>query len=91
MRRVHCYVSGRVQGVFFRANTREKAHELGLTGSVRNLRDGRVEVHAQGRHEDVEALVKWLHDGSPQARVEDVEVHDEALVENETGFEIERG
>ncbi len=70
---IRCYISGRVQGVWFRAYTREKALELGLTGYARNLPDGRVEVLACGRQEDVDALRTWLWEGPPHARVDDVQ------------------
>lgn len=69
---IHCLVSGRVQGVFFRAATQERALRLGLTGWVRNLSDGRVEVVASGPAEAVEELRQWLHQGPPRAVVTEV-------------------
>jgi acylphosphatase len=69
-----CYVSGRVQGVFFRASTRQRAELLGITGYVRNLPDGRVEVLACGEPAGVEALCSWLREGPPAASVTDVHV-----------------
>jgi acylphosphatase len=66
-------VSGRVQGVFFRASTRQQALELGLRGQARNLPDGRVEVLAAGDVADVEALARWLQQGPPMAKVVSVE------------------
>ena len=69
---VHCYVSGRVQGVWYRASTREKALALGVTGYARNLEDGRVEVLACGEEAAVTALREWLWDGPPHAHVTDV-------------------
>lgn len=69
---IHCYVSGRVQGVFYRAHTHEKATVLGLTGWVRNLKDGRVELLACGPSESVKKLEEWLWEGSPGAAVENV-------------------
>ncbi|MFB6270758.1 MAG: acylphosphatase [Halobacterium sp.] len=71
--RARVLVSGKVQGVYFRANTREQATERGVDGWVRNLRDGRVEAVFEGDEDDVEALVEWCHEGSPAARVEDVD------------------
>ena len=65
-------VSGKVQGVFFRASTRERALELGLSGRATNLPDGRVEVIAAGNADAVDALATWLHEGPPAARVESV-------------------
>lgn len=66
-------VSGRVQGVFFRASTRERALELGLRGHAVNLPDGRVEVVAAGNAEALEALAAWLEIGPRMAKVERVE------------------
>jgi acylphosphatase len=65
-------VSGKVQGVFFRASTCEQARRLGLRGHARNLPDGRVEVVSAGTEEAVDALGRWLERGPPQARVEKV-------------------
>jgi acylphosphatase len=65
-------VSGRVQGVFFRASTRNEAQRLGLAGSASNLADGRVEVLASGADDALSALERWLWQGPPSARVEDV-------------------
>ena len=66
---VRCYVGGLVQGVFFRASTREQALGLGVTGYARNLPDGRVEVLACGPVNAVERLKDWLREGPPSARV----------------------
>jgi acylphosphatase len=66
-------VSGRVQGVAFRAHTREEALRRGLRGYARNLADGRVEVVACGDAAGIEALAAWLRHGPPLARVDDVE------------------
>lgn len=71
-------VSGKVQGVFFRASTREQALKLGLSGHAINLADGRVEVVAEGDGEAVEALASWLRHGPPMARVDRVERSDVA-------------
>jgi len=69
---VRCYVSGRVQGVFFRASTRHEAERLGVSGYARNLPDGRVEVLACGPKPLVEELCAWLSKGPPQAQVNNV-------------------
>ncbi|NGP51909.1 acylphosphatase [Thioalkalivibrio sp. XN8] len=71
-----CTVTGRVQGVFFRASTARKAAELGVTGAARNLPDGTVEVLACGSEQAVAGLCDWLHEGPPAARVDEVEVRD---------------
>ena len=65
-------VTGKVQGVFFRASARERALRLGLTGHAKNLDDGSVEVVASGTREALDELDAWLHHGPPAARVEDV-------------------
>ncbi len=72
--RAHAFVTGIVQGVFFRASTREQAMGLDLGGWVRNLPDGRVEVLVEGKQSDVEQLVRWMWKGPPGAEVEKVEV-----------------
>jgi len=73
--RVHLLVSGRVQGVFFRAYTEDAARELGLKGWVRNVPDQRVEIVAEGDRDKLEKLVQWVKEkGSPHSRVTDVEV-----------------
>lgn len=81
MRRVHLFISGRVQGVYFRAHTRDLAQRLGLRGFARNLPDGRVEVVAEGPEEKIEELVQFCHRGPPLAQVTKVEV----LWESPTG------
>jgi acylphosphatase len=62
-------VSGRVQGVFFRASARQQALSLGLAGHAKNLADGRVEVLASGRGEALDAMQQWLWQGPPAAKV----------------------
>lgn len=64
------YVAGKVQGVWFRASTREQATALGVRGYARNLSDGRVEVLAVGEDAAVERLAQWLRHGPPMARVD---------------------
>jgi acylphosphatase len=66
-------ISGRVQGVFFRASTRAEALRLGLAGKAKNLDDGRVEVIVQGDPAMIEQLADWLQHGPPQARVDALE------------------
>jgi len=79
VKRVHVFVSGRVQGVFYRAYCARRARELGLAGFVRNLPDGRVEAAFEGPDEDVDAMVAWCHRGSEWSRVDAVEVSEEPL------------
>jgi acylphosphatase len=71
---VSILVSGRVQGVWFRKYTLEKAIELGITGTVRNLRSGDVQIEASGSEEQLKALVTWCWSGSPESKVTDVQV-----------------
>ena len=82
------FVSGRVQGVFYRATCVRKAESLGLAGFARNLPDGRVEVLAGGDEAAVNEFVAWLWEGSPASKVTDVatEHADPALVQRTTSF-----
>ena len=87
---VRLHASGRVQGVFFRANTKSKALELGLNGWVRNLPDGRVQAHVEGDKEDVEGLLDYLG-GSPGASVvEGLDVEELDAPTGVEGFSIRR-
>ena len=69
-KRYHVWISGRVQGVFFRANTWKQARSLGVSGWVRNLPDGRVETVFEGEDRAAEAMLNWRRTGSPPARVD---------------------
>jgi acylphosphatase len=73
---IHCFVSGRVQGVCYRMETSQQAKILGLTGWVRNLEDGRVEVMASGEAALIDQLRTWLAKGPKLAQVINVESHD---------------
>jgi acylphosphatase len=86
--RLFAIVKGRVQGVSFRWYTQQKAQALGLTGCARNLPNGSVEVLAEGSRPVLEALVAFLHEGSPAAKVDDVDVRWSEGVEDLEGFEI---
>ena len=86
---LHCFVSGRVQGVFFRSSTQNQAKQLGLSGWVRNLPDGRVEVLAQGDSIAIDQLRSWLEVGPRHASVSDVECVPRAEPQNLTpGFKV---
>ena len=81
-------VGGRVQGVFFRAGTREQAQRLGLRGYARNRADGRVDVLAVGDAAAIGALAAWLRQGPPQARVDELERLDADPAEAGADFTI---
>ena len=87
MRRVRLTASGQVQGVFFRASTRDEARRVGVTGWVRNLPDGTVQAEAQGPAEAVEALVAFCRQGPGHATVTALHVDDLDPVEDERAFE----
>ena len=76
-RRIRLLISGRVQGVCFRAYARDEARRLGLTGWVRNLPDGRVEALAQGAPAELRTFQAWCQHGPSHARVREVEVVEE--------------
>lgn len=88
MRSVRVTISGRVQGVFFRASCAELARDLGLAGSVRNLRDGRLSATFQGPGEAVDRMLAWCREGPPMARVDELEVED-VPASDATGFRVE--
>ena len=85
---VRVIISGKVQGVFFRAETQKAAQDYGVTGWVRNLSDGTVEAWAEGAHAQVDALVAWCHQGSPMSRVDHVAVTSETVSGRYTTFDV---
>lgn len=89
--RAHAFVSGRVQGVFFRAATQRRARELGLVGWVRNTGDGRVEVLLEGEEGAVREALVFLRQGPPHARVDDVEVRCAEATGGFEGFHVRFG
>ncbi|MBJ94062.1 MAG: acylphosphatase [Rickettsiales bacterium] len=88
MQRLHLLISGRVQGVWFRASTQRQARGLELVGWVRNLRDGRVEALAEGPEDVLKKLLTWARRGPPAARVDHVELSWSAAGGGLDGFEI---
>lgn len=86
--RAHVLISGMVQGVFFRATTMEKASELGLTGWVRNLRDGGVEAVFEGERAVIEQMLDWCRVGPPYARVENLDVRWGEYTSDFASFEV---
>jgi acylphosphatase len=87
VKRVRVLVRGRVQGVFFRAEARERARSLGVAGWIRNAGDGSVEVVFEGADEQVDSLVEWCRRGPAGARVDEVEAVPEEPV-GEIGFQV---
>ena len=87
MNSIHLTVSGRVQGVFFRDNTRRKAAELGLNGYARNLPDGNVEVVAQGDEEKIKELIEFLKNNPGSSVVKEIKIKHKEL-EKFKRFEI---
>ena len=88
MIRAHIIVSGRVQGVFFRYETRTEALRHNVTGWVKNRRDGNVEAIFEGEDEAVRAAIAWCKKGPPMAKVDDVKVEWEGYVGEFQGFDI---
>ena len=82
-------ISGKVQGVFFRARTKDKATELGINGFVRNENDGSVYVECEGDETILKEFIAWCHHGPERARVDKVEVVEGAL-KDFVGFLVER-
>ena len=82
-------VSGRVQGVFYRASAKAKADELGITGFVQNMTDGQVYIEVEGTDEKLDRFKTWCSQGPPRAQVEQVEIK-EGDLQNFTSFGILR-
>ena len=86
--RVHVYISGKVQGVYFRQNTVCKAKELNVLGWIRNLKDGRVEAVFEGGQENVNKLVDWCNAGPKNAIVKNMEIVHESYENEFSSFQI---
>ena len=81
-KRIHIFVTGRVQGVFFRQSTRVMAIKNNVNGWVRNLDDGRVEIVAEGEKQNIDNLVNWCQTGPANSRVDEFELFDEKVIED---------
>jgi acylphosphatase len=88
MKTIHVIVEGRVQGVCFRDYTQRQAHQLNLSGWVRNRQDGTVEAVFSGADSDVMSMLEWLRQGSPGSRVENIRSRDVTSEEDYTTFEV---
>ena len=84
---MRCYISGTVQGVWFRASTKEQADKLNISGWVRNLTDGRVEVFACGTEQQLELFYSWLQQGPQLAKVNE-HSRENVLWEECSGFKV---
>ncbi len=89
--RAHVFVSGRVQGVFFRSDTRYEANRRHVAGWVRNLSDGRVEAVFEGEEGDVKKVIEFCRRGPPGARVSKVDVQWDDYTGELRGFEVRYG
>ncbi len=89
-RHAQLIITGRVQGVWFRASTKETADNLGIQGWVRNLPDGSVEVNAAGGNAVMEQFIRWCYQGPPGARVSKIDIKELEAADNPHGFRILR-
>lgn len=90
MKRAELIISGQVQGVFYRGSAQQEALRLGLTGQVRNLRDGSVEAVVEGPTDRIEAFVTWCRRGPPASQVDDVQVRWSAGTGEFESFKVAR-
>lgn len=88
MRRIRAIITGRVQGVSYRASTAHEARKLRVVGWVKNRSDGGVELEAEGPDEQIAALLDWCEQGPPSAKVANVAVTELVVVGSERQFEI---
>ncbi len=86
--RVRLFVTGRVQGVFFRQSLKAKSIQNDIFGWVKNLQDGRVECLLEGNAKNISVLVKWANNGPANAIVENIEVHNEKFDNEFTKFDV---
>ena len=86
--RIRLFVTGRVQGVFFRQTLKIMAKKNDIFGWVKNLQDGRVECLLEGNEKNISVLVKWANSGPANAIVENVEVHNEKFDNEFTKFDV---
>ena len=87
-KRVHVFIIGKVQGVYYRQNTADKAQELNVQGWIRNLKDGRVEGVFEGEKANIDKLLSWCNKGPKDAIVKDIEIIQEPYKNEYTNFQI---
>ena len=87
-KRIHIFVTGRVQGVFFRQSTKVMAIKNNVKGWVRNLDDGRVEIIGEGEIQDIEILTQWCKTGPANSRVDEFELSEENVTDEFENFEV---
>lgn len=90
MNRIHLYLSGKVQGVYFRAYTKQEADALHITGWVKNTSDGRVEIVAEGEKEHIDSFLEWCREGPPQAHVSNTQIQWQNATDEFNQFSIIR-
>ncbi|MDH5430782.1 MAG: acylphosphatase [Nitrosopumilus sp.] len=86
--RVRLFVTGKVQGVFFRQSLKVMAKKNNVFGWVKNLKDGRVEAVLEGNEENISRIIEWAHGGPANARVEDVEIRNEKFAAEFSKFDV---
>jgi len=86
--RVHIFITGKVQGVFFRQAMKVISIKKSVYGSVRNLNDGRVEAILEGDNDNVNTVIEWCHNGPANSRVESVEVENEEYTGSFSNFDV---
>lgn len=86
--RIRLFVTGKVQGVFFRQTLKVQAKKNNIFGWVKNLKDGRVEAVLEGEGEKIDRLIEWAHGGPANARVEDVEIRNEKFIDEFSKFDV---
>ena len=86
--RIRFFVTGKVQGVFFRQSLKIKAKKNEIFGWVKNLKDGRVEAILEGDEEKINRIIEWAHGGPANARVEDVEIQNEKFIGEFSKFDV---
>jgi acylphosphatase len=87
-KRAHLIITGRVQGVWYRSYTKDKAQKIGLTGWVRNLENGDVEAIIEGEEKAVEEMIEWCYSGSPLSKVEEIQTIYDKFIDEFDEFTI---